>query len=98
MGNWAEKHSNGCRPWIRWVQKREDNSVNAERNSGSEFESERNTEIHALQPGSEHASPIEELKNHDLDHVPDSYWDKLRGILREFTPMWDGALGTIGIT
>lgn len=41
---------------------------------------------------------IEELDSLNLRCVTESHYEKLREVLREFTPMWDGSLGKIGIT
>lgn len=73
----------------------DNNTVNAERNSYPDFESERNTETIAVPPASRQANHIEELEKLELDHFTDSHCEKLRDMLREFATMWDGPLGTV---
>lgn len=79
-------------------KKGENKSINAERISEPNVRVNRSTESRSLPPCSERANPIVELKKLDLDHVPDYHREKLRDMLWEFTPMWEGSLGTIGIT
>lgn len=72
--------------------------VHADRNSDLDFEIERIAETSARSSDSEQTSPIKELEKLDVEHVPESHRKRIRDILRELPPMWDGSLGTLVIT
>lgn len=44
------------------------------------------------------ADPIKALNALDFSQVPAAFRGKLRELLRDFTPMWDGSLGEINTT
>ncbi|CAN8062292.1 unnamed protein product [Agarophyton chilense] len=52
----------------------------------------------ALLPGTDDVDPMKELEILDLEHVPEAHREKLKEMWKGFTRMWDGSLGTIGIT
>lgn len=76
---------------------RDDKSVNADRKSDPDFEIDCTTETRALPPGSKQTGTLGELEKFDLDHVSDSYCEKLRDTLRNSTSIWDGSFGAVEV-